>query len=147
MWLPLFILSSSVGSAKKRWRHSFSASICPERHVMVPHYRTAFWKKQISDELKWPWTGNYLTQENRSHWFKSSFCHKALTEKNGRCPELKGQRFLKEGWGQQANIACIQAERFIFSIASAVVPHLQRLPATSIWEVTMDLFYSVLLQE
>ena len=70
-----------------------------------------------------------------------------LLEKNSRCPGLKGQHFLKEGWGKQANIACIQAEHFIFSISSAVVPHLQRLLAMIIWEVTMDLFYSILLWE
>lgn len=65
-------------------------------------------------------------------------------KKNSRCPCLKGQHFLKECWGKQENIACIQAEHFTLSITSAVVPHLQRLPATIIWEVTVDLFYSVL---
>ena len=60
---------------------------------------------------------------------------------------MKGQGFLKEGWGKQANITCVQAEHFIFSITSAVVPYPQRLPATIIWKVTMDLFYSILLWE
>ena len=94
-------------------------------------------------EIIWP---NKISLIDPSLAFATKLWQKKKKKKSP-CAGLKGQGFLKEGWGKQANITCVQAEHFIFSITSAVVPYPQRLPATIIWKVTMDLFYSILLWE